>query len=578
MAVGSQRQAIQQPTDRRSRQRQAETHHRGRLPHQPLGTPAADRLQQLVALANNSPRTAQLRSLQELANNSPRATELRQLQALATSHKQSKEPEPAGTPQIAKPTPNRTGLPDALKSGIEALSGVSMDQVRVHYNSAQPARLNALAYAQGTDIHLAPGQERHLPHEAWHVVQQAQGRVRPMLQMKDGVSVNDDEGLEHEADTMGARVLTQAIQRSENATSTQRAGLDQIGKSRVAQMKDPRSNNPHNPQTGVTSHHIIPHELLETILGKFEKDKKDEITRIFLPDFTSLTLANFVAQGSVSVKYDGRIRKKVTEIPEEIATKPFSKFTVQEKEKTKFGVEDAGEITMDQLTNLYGQLKAGQEIKNDAGETVSGLRDISEAFFEWQSGNLFYGPERIEPGKKDGFDFDAKLIYNESFTNKMEAIYRELREQETKDDEPSKNRMMQALKRMADLTLGVGIPGYDPKIWLPIDTDAKKTVHDIMLPERHETSKKDSSVHHKILTSAINRYCDDKTMVHKFLLSIKSGHGEISDEPIFSAKKRSLCLKDAPDIKVQHPVGIMMKDIQDSMITLLNRLFGLQQK
>jgi hypothetical protein len=207
MAVGSQRQAIQQPTEHRSRQRQAETPNRARLPHQPLETPAADRLQQLVALANNSPRTAQLRSLQELANNSPRATELRQLQALATSPKQSKEPEPAGTPQIAKPTPNRTGLPDALKSGIEALSGVSMDQVRVHYNSAQPARLNALAYAQGTDIHLAPGQERHLPHEAWHLVQQAQGRVRPTLQMKDGVQVNDDAGLEREADVMGSKAL-----------------------------------------------------------------------------------------------------------------------------------------------------------------------------------------------------------------------------------------------------------------------------------------------------------------------------------------------------------------------------------
>jgi len=102
---------------------------------------------------------------------------------------------------------NATGLPDQLKAGVEALSGLSMDRVRVHYNSAQPAQLNALAYAQGTDIHVAPGQERHLPHEAWHVVQQAQGRVRPTLQMKDGVPVNDDSGLELEADIMGARAL-----------------------------------------------------------------------------------------------------------------------------------------------------------------------------------------------------------------------------------------------------------------------------------------------------------------------------------------------------------------------------------
>ncbi|MEL6127089.1 MAG: DUF4157 domain-containing protein, partial [Pseudomonadota bacterium] len=34
-----------------------------------------------------------------------------------------------------------------------------------------------MAYAQGSNIHLGPGQDQHLPHEAWHVVQQRQGRV-----------------------------------------------------------------------------------------------------------------------------------------------------------------------------------------------------------------------------------------------------------------------------------------------------------------------------------------------------------------------------------------------------------------
>ena len=104
--------------------------------------------------------------------------------------------------------PNNTGLPDNLKSGIENLSGYSMDDVKVHFNSDKPAQLNAHAYAQGTDIHVAPGQEQHLPHEAWHVVQQKQGRVQPTMQMKVGVSVNDDAGLEHEADVMGAKAIT----------------------------------------------------------------------------------------------------------------------------------------------------------------------------------------------------------------------------------------------------------------------------------------------------------------------------------------------------------------------------------
>ena len=100
--------------------------------------------------------------------------------------------------------PNNTGLPDNLKAGVESLSGFSMDDGKVHYNSSQPATVQALAYTQGTDIHVAPGQERHLPHEAWHVAQQLAGRVEPTTEV-GGMPVNDNIGLEHEADVMGTK-------------------------------------------------------------------------------------------------------------------------------------------------------------------------------------------------------------------------------------------------------------------------------------------------------------------------------------------------------------------------------------
>ena len=99
---------------------------------------------------------------------------------------------------------NLTGMPDNLKAGIEDLSGFSMDDVRVHYGSSKPAAVQAHAYTQGTDIHIAPGQERHLPHEAWHVAQQMAGRVEPTTEI-GGMPVNDNAALEHEADVMGAR-------------------------------------------------------------------------------------------------------------------------------------------------------------------------------------------------------------------------------------------------------------------------------------------------------------------------------------------------------------------------------------
>jgi hypothetical protein len=140
-----------------------------------------------------------LTAMQAALDATPRVQDL-----LATRAALSRQPGPV---QLAAPAPNRTGLPDRLKAGIEAASGLSMDATRVRYNSAEPAQLNAHAFARGSDIHIAPGQERHLPHEAWHVVQQAQGRVRPTAVMPAGVALNDDQGLEREADIMGAQAL-----------------------------------------------------------------------------------------------------------------------------------------------------------------------------------------------------------------------------------------------------------------------------------------------------------------------------------------------------------------------------------
>jgi hypothetical protein len=95
------------------------------------------------------------------------------------------------------------GLPTRLRTGVEALSGIAMDDVRVHRNSSEPAKLGALAFTRGAEIHLGPSQDQHLPHEAWHVVQQKQGRVSATTQMK-GHALNDDARLEREADRMGA--------------------------------------------------------------------------------------------------------------------------------------------------------------------------------------------------------------------------------------------------------------------------------------------------------------------------------------------------------------------------------------
>ena len=95
--------------------------------------------------------------------------------------------------------PNRTGIPAHIKNIAEQRSALPFDHVRVHYNSSKPAQLQALAYTQGNEVYIGPGQEKHLMHELGHVVQQKQGRVRANKTIS-GMPLNDEARLEREAD------------------------------------------------------------------------------------------------------------------------------------------------------------------------------------------------------------------------------------------------------------------------------------------------------------------------------------------------------------------------------------------
>jgi hypothetical protein len=172
---------------------------------------------QTLPSADNRPEAIAQRKMEEAGNNSPRVQQLKGYQDMADNYVLG----------IAQRKENKTGLPDNLKKGTEDMSGLSMDDVKVHYNSSMPAQLQAHAYAQGTDIHIAPGQEKHLPHEAWHVVQQKQGRVKPTVQLKGKVNINDDTGLEKEADLMGAQAMLQ--QQTIPKTTQLRSGLVAAG-------------------------------------------------------------------------------------------------------------------------------------------------------------------------------------------------------------------------------------------------------------------------------------------------------------------------------------------------------------
>lgn len=106
------------------------------------------------------------------------------------------EEHPTPVQETNKKKEQGTGnVPKGLKDKIEKESGVSLDDVTVHYNSQEPFKHEANAFAKGNEVFLAPGQEELLSEELWHVVQQKQGLVKA-TGTENGEPMNDAPDLE----------------------------------------------------------------------------------------------------------------------------------------------------------------------------------------------------------------------------------------------------------------------------------------------------------------------------------------------------------------------------------------------
>lgn len=102
----------------------------------------------------------------------------------------------AGVAQLhAEPYGARPGAAGRLISGMEALTGIDLGDVRVQYNSPEPAKFGARAYTRRNRVYLGPGREGSLGHELGHAVQQKRSMVGPTA-WYGGVPVNDDPALE----------------------------------------------------------------------------------------------------------------------------------------------------------------------------------------------------------------------------------------------------------------------------------------------------------------------------------------------------------------------------------------------
>lgn len=125
-----------------------------------------------------------------------------------------------------------------VQARMEAAFNLDLGAVRVHEGPAAPAR-GAVAYAQGADLHFAPGRFDPtsasglgvLAHELAHVAQHAEGRAPG----PHAYGAGGDPALEAEADAMAARVL--------------RGEAARPGAARLAAVRDPDSAIQHMVET-----------------------------------------------------------------------------------------------------------------------------------------------------------------------------------------------------------------------------------------------------------------------------------------------------------------------------------------
>lgn len=314
---------------------------------------------------DNRPESVAQRELQEMANNSPQAKQAVQLQSMADNHSAQKQ-------QPVQKKENNTGLPDNLKAGMENLSGMSLDDVKVHRNSDKPAQLQAHAYAQGTDIHLGAGQEKHLPHEAWHVVQQKQGRVKPTMQMKGKLNINDDAGLEKEADVMGAKALQMTSKENKSRTFTNSTNQ----KSNNVKQGSGFVDNP--------AQILVQRQIQDTSLQKQSK---------YLTQSTSGAVIQAVLNQQhvqKAMELLGLKKSKVIEVPKNKAINALTTFS-DYPEGSTYGLEE-GDLVKSIAGINYGD-NAGQYAETSANDILSlsggagyvnGLALVSEGMEDYE--------------------------------------------------------------------------------------------------------------------------------------------------------------------------------------------------
>lgn len=281
-------------------------------------------------------------------------------------------------------------MPEEVRAKMEKVFGADFSAVRI-YEGPQATAMGALAYTRGTDIHFAPGQynpgsqhgQELLGHELTHVVQQSQGRVQATTQAK-GVGINDDAGLEREADEMGARAS-----RAEASISAARSGRfpasGAASNGAVQLLKDPIEGSKKASIIGAASVPVRKSaDGKSESVGELEKGAECDIVEVS-GSFTKVTgkdktsgkaITGFVPSAHVSTRARqlGQIAGELDADMNDLYSKSFNadKTVVEEWGATIVEKDGSYSAKHKRTDHDGGSLPGGYKMDVDDGEQVIG--------------------------------------------------------------------------------------------------------------------------------------------------------------------------------------------------------------
>lgn len=106
----------------------------------------------------------------------------------------------------------RTEIPVQLKTRTEDSTRVPFNYVRANYNSDKPAKLDTLAYTNGNQVGISPGQKRYSAYDLRNAMQQKLNAVRASVRYEGNEAINTDVELERQSDVSGVRKNAEILQ------------------------------------------------------------------------------------------------------------------------------------------------------------------------------------------------------------------------------------------------------------------------------------------------------------------------------------------------------------------------------